>query len=67
LPQRHEIVHRLCETFRQRIAEFSSMDTLDVWYHQFDATAMLDLADSTKERKKELAVIEKALCRIRAA
>jgi hypothetical protein len=43
------------------------MDTLDVWYHQFDATAMLDLADSTKERKEELAVMEKARCRIRAA
>lgn len=55
-----DIVRRLCETFRQRIAEFSKMDTLDVWYHQFDATTMLDLADSAKERKKELAVIDKA-------
>ncbi|HEX7936587.1 MAG TPA: DUF2252 domain-containing protein [Paraburkholderia sp.] len=54
------IVRRLCETFRQRIAEFSTMDTLDVWYYQFKSASMLAIADSAEERKKELAVIDKA-------
>ncbi|MBC8745631.1 MULTISPECIES: DUF2252 domain-containing protein [Paraburkholderia] len=54
------VVRRLCETFRQRLAELSSMDTLDVWYCQFKAASMLAIADSVEERKKELAVIEKA-------
>jgi uncharacterized protein (DUF2252 family) len=54
------VVRRLCETFRQRIAEFSQMDTLDVWYYQFKATTMLAIADSSEERRKELAVIDKA-------
>ncbi|MFD1556676.1 DUF2252 domain-containing protein [Paraburkholderia silviterrae] len=55
-----EVVRKLCETFRQRIAEFSSMDTLDVWYYQFKAESMLAIADSITEKKKELAVIGKA-------
>ncbi|SIT46450.1 conserved hypothetical protein [Paraburkholderia ribeironis] len=54
------VVRRLCQTFRQRIAEFSGMDTLDVWYCQFGAANMLAIADSTEERRKELAVIDKA-------
>jgi len=54
------VVRRLCETFRQRINEFSRMDTLDVWYCQFKAASMLAIADSTVERRKELAVIDKA-------
>ncbi len=54
------IVRRLCETFRQRIAEFSRMDTLDVWYYQFDAASMLAIAGSTEERRKERVVIDKA-------
>ncbi|SAK78299.1 hypothetical protein AWB76_05217 [Caballeronia temeraria] len=54
--QRH-IVRRLCATFRQRIAAFSKMDTLDVWYHQFESTNLLAMADSAEERRKELAVI----------
>ncbi|WP_109478836.1 DUF2252 domain-containing protein [Paraburkholderia sp. C35] len=54
------IVRRLCETFRQRIAAFAKMDTLDVWYYQFRATTLLELADTAEERQKELAVIDKA-------
>lgn len=54
------VVRRLCETFRERVADFSRMDTLDVWYYQFKAAGMLAIADSMEERKKELAVIEKA-------
>ena len=54
------VVRRLCETFRQRVADFSRMDTLDVWYYQFKAAGMLAIADSIEERRKELAVIEKA-------
>ena len=54
------VVRRLCETFRQRLAELSNMDTLDVWYCQFKAATMLAIADSEEERRKELAVIEKA-------
>jgi uncharacterized protein (DUF2252 family) len=54
------IVRRLAETFRQRLADFSKMDTLDVWYYQFKATTMLAIADSAEERRKELAVIDKA-------
>jgi uncharacterized protein (DUF2252 family) len=54
------VVRRLCETFRQRIAEFSRMDTLDVWYYQFKAASMVAIADSLEERRKELAVIDKA-------
>ncbi|AYQ43710.1 MULTISPECIES: DUF2252 domain-containing protein [Burkholderia cepacia complex] len=54
------VVRRLCETFRQRIADFSRMDTLDVWYCQFKAASMLAIADSVEERRKELAVIDKA-------
>ncbi|MEX3633117.1 DUF2252 domain-containing protein [Paraburkholderia sp. BR14320] len=54
------VVRRLCETFRQRLAGLSSMDTLDVWYCQFKAASMLAIADSVEERRKELAVIEKA-------
>jgi len=54
------VVRRLCETFRQRLAEFSRMDTLDVWYYQFKAASMLAIADSMVERRKELAVIDKA-------
>ena len=54
------IVGRLCETFRRRIAEFSKMDTLDVWYYQFRSTTLLAIADSAEERRKELAVIDKA-------
>jgi uncharacterized protein (DUF2252 family) len=54
------IVNRLCETFRQRIAEFSQMDTLDVWYHQFESTHMLAIAESAEEKRKERAVVDKA-------
>jgi uncharacterized protein (DUF2252 family) len=54
------IVRRLCKTFRQRMAEFSRMDTLDVWYYQFGTDSMLAIADSDVERKKEQAVIDKA-------
>ncbi|MET3820619.1 uncharacterized protein (DUF2252 family) [Burkholderia sp. PvR073] len=54
------VVRRLCETFRQRIAEFSRMDTLDVWYDQFRAASMLAIAGSREERRKELAVIDRA-------
>ena len=54
------IVRRLSETFRQRIAEFCKMDVLDLWYYQFSAASMLNIADSTGERKKEAAVIDKA-------
>lgn len=54
------VVRRLCETFRQRLAEFSRMDTLEIWYYQFSAASMLAIADSMEERKKEQAVIEKA-------
>ncbi|CAB3763180.1 DUF2252 domain-containing protein [Paraburkholderia humisilvae] len=58
--EQRSVVRRLCETFRQRIAEFSRMDTLDVWYYQFTAASMLAIADSMVERRKELAVIDKA-------
>jgi uncharacterized protein (DUF2252 family) len=58
--EQRAVVRRLCETFRQRIAEFSRMDTLDVWYYQFRAASMLAIADSQTEKKKELAVIVKA-------
>ncbi|APC14438.1 hypothetical protein BLL42_01300 [Pseudomonas frederiksbergensis] len=54
------LVRRLCETFRQQVAEFSRMDTLDVWYYQFKASSMLAIADSTEEKRKELTVIDKA-------
>ena len=54
------IVLRLCQTFRQQMAAFSKLDTLDVWYHQFRSTTMLAIADSDEERRKELAVIDKA-------
>ncbi|MBR8008550.1 DUF2252 domain-containing protein [Burkholderia vietnamiensis] len=54
------IVRRLCETFRQRVTDFSKMDTLDVWYYQFEAPDMIDIADSSDERRKERAVIDKA-------
>lgn len=54
------VVRRLCETFRRRIAEFTRMDTLDVWYYQFNAASMLAIADSVNERRKERAVIGKA-------
>ncbi|KAG8149731.1 DUF2252 domain-containing protein [Burkholderia catarinensis] len=55
------VVRRLCETFRQRIADFSRMDTLDIWYYQFKSASMLAIADSLTERKKEQAVITKAM------
>ncbi|WP_310631560.1 DUF2252 domain-containing protein [Paraburkholderia sp.] len=58
--EQRAVVRRLCETFRQRIAEFSRMDTLDVWYYQFRAASMLEIAGSLEERRKELAVITKA-------
>ena len=54
------VVRRLCETFRQQIAEFSLMDTLDVWYYQFQAKSMLSIADTEQERRKEQSVIDKA-------
>jgi len=54
------VARRLCETFRQQIAGFSRMDTLDVWYTQFDSDNMLAIADSEQERQKERAVIDKA-------
>lgn len=54
------IVRRLCATFRQCMAEFSTMDTLDVWYYQFGADNILAIADSVFERRKEEAVISKA-------
>ena len=55
-----KLVRRLSETFRQRMAEFSKMDVLDLWYYQFSAASMLDIADSAGERKKETAVVDKA-------
>jgi uncharacterized protein (DUF2252 family) len=54
------VVRRLCGTFRQCIAEFGRMDTLDVWYYQFNASSMLAIADSREERRKEVTVIDKA-------
>ena len=61
LSDQRGVVRRLCATFRQRIAEFSGMDTLDVWYCQFKAASMLAIADTVAERQKERAVIEKAM------
>jgi hypothetical protein len=58
--EQRAVVRRLCETFRQQLAYFSTMDTLDVWYGQFKAASMLAIADSLEERRKERAVIEKA-------
>jgi uncharacterized protein (DUF2252 family) len=55
-----DIVRRLCATFRQRMIDFSQMDTLDVWYYQFRASDMLATADSENERKREQAVIDRA-------
>ena len=60
LRDQRAVVRRLCETFRQRLADFSGMDTLDVWYCQFKAADMLAIADSLEEKRKEQAVIEKA-------
>jgi uncharacterized protein (DUF2252 family) len=57
------VVRRLCETFRERTAAFSTMDTLDVWYYQFGAEEMLAIADSVGERAKEQATIDKARAR----
>jgi uncharacterized protein (DUF2252 family) len=54
------VVRRLCETFRKKITKFSRMDTLDIWYYQFSAARMLEVASSVKERKKEHDVIKKA-------
>jgi len=58
--EQRAIVRRLCATFRQCMAEFSTMDTLDVWYYQFGADNILAIADTVIERKKEEAVISKA-------
>jgi len=58
--EQRAIVRRLCATFRQCMAEFSTMDTLDVWYYQFGASDMLAIADSVRERAKEEAIISKA-------
>jgi uncharacterized protein (DUF2252 family) len=58
--EQRAVVRRLCETFRQRIAGFSRMDTLDVWYYQFSAASMLAIADTQVEKRKEQAVIAKA-------
>jgi len=58
--EQRAIVRRLCATFRLCMAEFSAMDTLDVWYYQFGAENILAIADSVAERKKEEAVISKA-------
>ncbi|WP_183036699.1 DUF2252 domain-containing protein [Cupriavidus sp. UME77] len=58
-----DVVRRLCATFRQRIADFSVMDTLDVWYFQFSAENMLAIADTPQNRKKEQAVVSKAMSR----
>jgi len=58
--EQRAIVRRLCATFRQCMAEFSTMDTLDVWYYQFGAENILAIADTELERKKEEAVISKA-------
>jgi uncharacterized protein (DUF2252 family) len=58
--EQRAMVRRLCTTFRERIAQFSTMDTLDVWYYQFSADRMLAIADSRETRRKEQAVINKA-------
>jgi uncharacterized protein (DUF2252 family) len=58
--EQRAVVRRLCETFRHRIVEFSRMDTLDVWYHQFRAASMLEIAGSQAEKRREQAVISKA-------
>ena len=58
--EQRAMVRRLCTTFRERIAQFSTMDTLDVWYYQFSADSMLTNADSRETRGKEQAVINKA-------
>jgi uncharacterized protein (DUF2252 family) len=42
------------------MAKFSAMDTLDVWYFQYDAASMLADATSVAERRKEQQVIDKA-------
>jgi len=55
-----KLVRRLSETFRQRMAEFSKMDVLDLWYYQFSAASMLDIADSAGERKRAAVVVDKA-------
>jgi uncharacterized protein (DUF2252 family) len=55
-----KVVRRLCETFRQRMSDFSEMDTLDVWYYQFKASDMLAIADTETERKREQAIVDKA-------
>jgi uncharacterized protein (DUF2252 family) len=61
--RQREVVRILCASWRQQIAHFSGMDTLDVWYHQFSADGMLAMASSVSQRKKEQATIRKAMNR----
>jgi uncharacterized protein (DUF2252 family) len=49
--QQREAVRILCASWRKPMAYFSSMDTLDVWYHQFSADDLLAKASSVGQRK----------------
>jgi uncharacterized protein (DUF2252 family) len=61
--QQRAAVRVLCASWRKQVARFSRMDTLDVWYHQNTAKAMLAIAHSARERKIERTVIGKAMRR----
>jgi uncharacterized protein (DUF2252 family) len=61
--QQRQVVRILCASWRKQMAYFSGMDTLDVWYHQFTGDAMLAMASSVSQRKKEQATISKAISR----
>jgi uncharacterized protein (DUF2252 family) len=61
--QQRKAVRILCASWRKHVANFSAMDTLDVWYNQFTADDMLAMAKSASERKMEQATISKAMSR----
>jgi uncharacterized protein (DUF2252 family) len=56
-------VRAACESFRTGIAECAGMDTFALWYRQLTADEVLALADSSAERAREAAVVDKAKAR----
>lgn len=46
--------------YRQRLAEFSEMTTLEIWYSHMTAESLLDFIPGSRRRKDVLAKMEKA-------
>jgi uncharacterized protein (DUF2252 family) len=56
----HEVVLECVKSYRERMAEFSLMNPLDLWYFSITSDMVLAMVDDSDRRKRGLKNLEKA-------